>query len=159
MNSLINYKNDFGVVYTYLLSTSYNLVESLFTFSNDTGIKLIMAFLTASSPKSSSSKNLVATFSKASLGQGKNQSITVLLTKAGNCLALLLSDYPTGEKQILIWSFCLTLSMYQFQQLVLSLESTFPSDFIFPLIALIISSFYSDVYNSAISPEASKSLI
>jgi hypothetical protein len=55
-------------------------------------------FLTLSSPRSYFSRNLVATFKRASLGQGKYQSIIVLLTKAGNCLALLLKDYPTGEK-------------------------------------------------------------
>jgi hypothetical protein len=49
-------------------------------------------FLIDSSPKSYFYKNLVATFNKASFGQGKNQSITVLFTKAGNCLALLLKD-------------------------------------------------------------------
>lgn len=101
-------------------------------------MKLTIAFLTASSPKSSYYKNLVATLNKASFGQGKNQSMIVLLTKAGNCLALLLRDYPTGEKQIDIWSLCLTLSMYQFQQLVLSLESTFPSDLTLGLTLLII---------------------
>jgi hypothetical protein len=77
-------------------------------------------------PKSSSYKKRVATFKSASLGHGKYQSITVLFTKAGNCLALLLKDSPTGEKQSDICSFCLTLSMYQFQQFVLSRESIFP---------------------------------
>ena len=49
------------------------------------GMKEIIDFLTASSsPKSSSSKNFVATFNKASFGQGKYQSIIVLLTSAGN---------------------------------------------------------------------------
>lgn len=55
-------------------------------------MNLIMASLTDFYPRSSSSKNLVATFKRASFGHGKNQSITVLLTKAGNCLALLLRD-------------------------------------------------------------------
>ena len=114
------------------------------------GIKLMIAFLTFSSPKSSSSKNLFATFNKASLGQGKNQSMTVELTKAGNCLALLLKLSPTGEKQSDICNFCLTLSMYQFQQLPLSLESTLPSLLTLFLTALIISSFSSEVYNYAI---------
>ena len=122
-------------------------------------MKLTIAFLTFSSPRSSSSKNFVATLNKASLGQGKYQSIMVLLTRAGNCLALLLKDYPTGEKQIDMWSFCFTLSIYQFQQLLLSRESTFPSDLTLPLTALIIYSFSSEVYNSAISPEANKSLM
>ena len=100
-----------------------------------------MASLTFCSPKSYYSKNLLATFIKASFGQGKNQSITVLLTKAGNCLALLLNDSPTGEKQIDICNFCLTLSIYQFQQFVLSLESILPSDLTLPRTALMISSF------------------
>ena len=76
--------------------------------------------------------------------------MTVLLTKAGNCLALLLKDYPTGEKHKDICNFCLTLSIYQFQQLPLSLESTFPYAFTLFLIAFIIYYFYYDVYNSAI---------
>jgi len=63
-------------------------------------MNLMIASLTVCYPRSYSSKNLLATFNKASLGQGKNQSITVLLMRAGNCLALLLKDYPTGEKQI-----------------------------------------------------------
>ena len=117
------------------------MVESLLTTSNEVGIKLTIAFLTLSSPKSSSYKNLVATLKRASRGQGKYQSIIVLLTKAGNCLARLLRDYPTGEKQMDICNFCFTLSMYQFQQLVLSLESIFPSLFTLPLTAFMISSF------------------
>jgi hypothetical protein len=129
------------------------------TLSKDTGMKFIIAFLVAYSPKSYYYKNLVATLVKASLGHGKNQSITVLLTKAGNCLALLLNDSPTGEKQMDICNFCFTLSIYQFQQLVLSLESIFPYDLTFPLTALIIYYFSSEVYNSAIYPEASKSFI
>jgi len=47
--------------------------------------------------------------------------------------------------------------MNQFQQF--SLVSGFPSPFTFGLAALIWSSFSSDVYNSAISPDASKSLM
>jgi hypothetical protein len=70
------------------------------TFSNEIGMNLMIAYLIAFSPRSSSSRNLVATFNKASFGQGKNQSMTVLFTRAGNCLALLLRDYPTGEKQM-----------------------------------------------------------
>ncbi len=90
---------------------------------------------------------MVATLKRASFGHGKNQSITVLLTSAGNCLALLLKDYPTGEKQIDMWSFCLTLSIYQFQQFVLSLESILPSDLTLGLTAFTISSFSSEVYS------------
>jgi len=44
----------------------------------------MMAFLVDYSPRSSSYKNLIATFVKASLGQGKYQSMTVLFTRAGN---------------------------------------------------------------------------
>lgn len=105
----------------------------------------MMAFLSASSPNSYSSKNLEATFNKASLGHGKNQSMTVELTRAGNCLALLLRLSPTGEKHRDMCSFCFTLSIYQFQQLVLSLESTFPSLFTLFLTELMIYSFSSDV--------------
>lgn len=120
------------------------------TVSKEDGINATIALRTASSPRSSSYKNLVATLNKASLGQGKNQSITVLLTRAGNWRALLLSDYPTGEKHIDICNFCLTLSIYQFQQFALSLESIFPSDFTLGLTVLIIYYFSSEVYNSAI---------
>lgn len=84
LKSLINSKKDFGVVYTYLLYISYSFAESLLTLSNDEGIKLIIDFRLASSPKSYSYKNLIATFIKASFGHGKYQSITVLLTNAGN---------------------------------------------------------------------------
>lgn len=101
----------------------------------------IIDFLIASSlSRSSYYKNFVATLSKASFGHGKYQSIIVLFTRAGNWRALLLRDYP-GEKQIHICNFCFTLSIYQFQQFVLSLESTFPSDLTLPLIPLIIYSF------------------
>lgn len=131
----------------------------MLTISKEMGMKLMIDFLEASSPKSYYSRKRVATLSKASLGQGKNQSMTVELTKAGNCLALLLKLSPTGEKQRAICNFCLTLSIYQFQQLVLSLESTFPSFLTFPLTELMISSFSSEVYSSAIYPEARRSLM
>lgn len=97
-NNLINSRKDLGVVYTYLLYCSKSFVDSLFTTSKDVGMNDTTPSLTFSSPRSSFSRKRVATFKRASLGQGKNQSITVLLTKAGNCLALLLRDYPTGEK-------------------------------------------------------------
>ena len=98
----------------------------MLTVSNEIGMNLMMAYLILFYPRSYSYKNLLATFKRASLGHGKNQSMTVLLTSAGNCLALLLSDYPTGEKQIDMCNFCLTFYIYQFQQFVLSLESIFP---------------------------------
>jgi hypothetical protein len=55
-------------------------------------------FLTSSAPRSSFSKNLAATSIKASFGHLWNQSITTLLIKAGNYLALLLKSSPLGEK-------------------------------------------------------------
>lgn len=54
------------------------------TLSKDIGMKFMMDFLFASSPRSSYSRKRVATFMRASLGHGKYQSMTVLLTKAGN---------------------------------------------------------------------------
>ena len=83
--------------------------------------------------------------------------MTVQLTNAGNYLALLLKESPTGEKQRAICKFCLTLSMKKFQQL--SLESTLPSAFTLGLTLLMMTSFSSDVYNSATSPDDNKSLI
>lgn len=56
------------------------------------------ASLTSSEPSSKGSKNLEATSIKASFGHLWNQSITTLLIKAGNYLALLLKSSPFGEK-------------------------------------------------------------
>lgn len=147
LNSLISSRKDLGVVYTYRRYISYSFADNLFTLSKEIGMKLTMAFLIDSSPRSYSYRKRVATLNRASFGQGKYQSIIVLLTKAGNCLALLLKDYPTGEKQRDMCNFCLTLSIYQFQQLVLSLESIFPSSFTLLRIVLMISSFSSEVYS------------
>jgi len=122
----------------------------------ENGINSTTDALISSLPNSTLSKNYFATLNKASYGQGKNQSMTVQFTKAGNYLALLLIS-PTGEKHILICKFFFIASINQFQQL--SLVSGLPSPFTFPLTAFIITSFSSKVYNSAISPDDNKSFI
>ena len=105
---------------------------------------------------STSAKNLTATESSASSGQGWNQSITVHVTRAGNFLARPLRDSPTGEKQRAICRFLLTLPMKKFQQL--SFESTIPSLLTAGLTLLTIPSTSSAAKRSAISPDESKSL-
>jgi len=120
-------------------------------------MNLTTASLTLSSPSSISAKKVLATLINASYGQFWNQSITVLLTKAGNFLALYLKDSPTGEKQSDIWRFFLVLSMNHYQQF--SLVSGIPSALTLDRTLLMIPSFSSEVYRSAISPEAKRSLI
>jgi hypothetical protein len=83
--------------------------------------------------------------------------MTVLFTSAGNFLALYLKESPTGEKHKLICKFFLVLSMNHCQQL--SRVSTMPSALTLDRTLFIMPSFSSEVYKSAISPEASKSLI
>lgn len=55
--------------------------------------------LISSDGNSTSFKNLADTSIKASSGHSWNQSIEVLLIRAGNILALYLKASPTGEKQ------------------------------------------------------------
>lgn len=58
------------------------------------------------------------TETKASSGQGKNQSIVHSLNKAGNFLALSLNLTPTGEKAKTICKLSLTLSIKKFHKSV-----------------------------------------
>jgi hypothetical protein len=103
---------------------------------------------------STSARNLEATDRRASSGHGWNQSITEQLIRAGNFLALFLSDSP-GEKQSAMWRFLLTLSMKNFQQL--SLLSTIPSDLTAGRMLFTIPSTSSAANRSAISPDESRS--
>lgn len=63
-----------------------------------------------------SSKNLIATDTKASCGHSWNQFIDVQLIRAGNFLDLTLKVDPTGEKHNTTFSCFLTRSIKNFQQ-------------------------------------------
>ena len=74
-------------------------------------MNVTIPFRTYSSPSYNYYNLFLATSCKAYFGHGKNQSIIVQLTKAGNCLALLLRASPTGEKHKDICNLALTLSI------------------------------------------------
>ena len=115
-NNFNNSKNDFGVIYVYLLSASNISWAFNPTILNDEGINLTTASKYSACDISSKSflSCSLATDVRASSGQGWNQSITVLLIIEGNFLALFLKFSP-GEKHKHTCKFFLTLPMKKFQ--------------------------------------------
>lgn len=111
---------------------------TLFTAAKLKGMNSTTALRTASDSRSRSSRNLRATLSRLTSGQGWNQSITVLLMVARNRWLRTLNASPTGLAVKATCRLALTLLMKVLQQI--SGVSTRPSDLVSPRMALMISS-------------------
>mmetsp|Transcript_7547 Transcript_7547/g.21075 ORF Transcript_7547/g.21075 Transcript_7547/m.21075 type:complete len:229 (-) Transcript_7547:393-1079(-) len=116
-----------------------------------------MLSATSDGPKSTSCKKCCATLTRASLGQGWNQSMAVQLMSAGNFLALILNNSPIGEKQSTTCRLCRTRPMKY--SIMLSDVSATPSAFAAFRSAPKIASYSSREKRSGMIPDASTSLM
>jgi len=111
----------------------------------------------ASSPRSTSSRNFLATENSEASGQGWNQSMTVDVTVARKRCERMRKFSPTGEAVKTMCRLLFTFWMKTPQQF--SAVSSMPMDLVSPRIALMISSLSSCGNRSGISPDDSRSLM
>ena len=144
-------------MYTKRRSTRWKSTEVDCTVPNEKGRNFSITFRTPSDSKDTSFMNFWPTANSACLGQGWNQSITVLPTSAGNFLFRLRKSSPTGLKHMMTWRFFLISLMKKFQSALRS--KGMPKPLAREVTPLMQPSISSGAKRSGISPDARRSLM